>query len=747
MKKLLLVLVFSVLTFLGYSQVVSISPNTSPKGNSLQTTITLANGTLTNSSAPMGATDVYLQQGATVIYVNSFDPAVNVYPGIGWPWALYTDSMHVDWTIPLNVPSGNYDVHVITYQTQGWPFPNQVPVDNVLTNGFYIGYMAGTIEGDIYSDVNKNGIRDNGEVGIPGRRVSVAPLNIFAITNNQGHYVLGVDTGTYTVTPITPALTRVTSLPTSYTVSVPPTSTGNDFGEFDSIPVIIPSQDFSVWHHPMRCNVKGYTYITKYNSYSDTLHGKITIIHSPNLPFVISAPMPDLISGDTVIWNYSNFLPGDVLIIGSNPWISFMDPNAGDTIWYQTIDSVFDNSGNFVIAYTDYFTFVVSCSCDPNEKFASPEGYTSHHYNPMNTDLHYTVNFQNTGNDTAFVVVIRDTLDADLDWSTLKVTGSSDPVSTSIDANGAVAFSFYNILLPDSNVDEPNSHGFVLYSILPKANLPDPTVITNTAHIFFDYNSAVVTNTALTTLTNQQFPDANFSLADPTICQNSCVTYTNNSTSATSYAWSFPGGTPSSSTSANPGAICYLTPGQYNAQLIVSNIIGTDTLLYSNYVTVSALPTGVTVNQVGDTLWAPAGFTAYQWFFQNDSIQGATGQYYVATANGDYALAVSNAGGCTSGLNIPNVITSLNELIDAKGTTIYPNPTSAGFEISFSAFARSNAKIEIVNSLGAINKIQNVEIIPGINKVQFNDPSLSSGIYSIRIVNGNQIIVKKLVVE
>ncbi len=51
----------------------------------------------------------------------------------------------------------------------------------------------------------------------------------------------------------------------------------------------------------------------------------------------------------------------------------------------------------------------------------------------------------------------------------------------------------------------------------------------------------------------------------------------------TSYNWSFPGGTPNSSTSAQP-MITYNTPGDYDVVLRVSNASGTDSLVLNNYV-------------------------------------------------------------------------------------------------------------------------------------------------------------------
>jgi hypothetical protein len=54
--------------------------------------------------------------------------------------------------------------------------------------------------------------------------------------------------------------------------------------------------------------------------------------------------------------------------------------------------------------------------------------------------------------------------------------------------------------LPDSNTNEPASHGFVTYKVNLKPSLTIGTVINNYASIYFDYNAPVITNTTVTTL-------------------------------------------------------------------------------------------------------------------------------------------------------------------------------------------------------------------------------------------------------
>jgi hypothetical protein len=114
--------------------------------------------------------------------------------------------------------------------------------------------------------------------------------------------------------------------------------------------------------------------------------------------------------------------------------------------------------------------------------------------------LDYTIRFQNTGTDTAYVVEVRDVLDPDLDRNSFQFLGASHAVtSLVIDAVGEITFRFENILLPDSNVNEPASHGFIRFRMRPGPNLPNGTVVSNTAAIYFDQNAPVITNTTFST--------------------------------------------------------------------------------------------------------------------------------------------------------------------------------------------------------------------------------------------------------
>ena len=112
--------------------------------------------------------------------------------------------------------------------------------------------------------------------------------------------------------------------------------------------------------------------------------------------------------------------------------------------------------------------------------------------------------------------------------------------------------------------------------------------------------------------------------------------------------------------------------------------------------------------------------------------------------SGDYGIVVANLNGCTSGVNIPNVISAISEMIDSKGILLYPNPTSGEFEISFSAFGKTNARIVVTNSTGQTVSDKSIVVNSGINKIKFDESILTEGIYSVQIISTEQTITKQL---
>jgi uncharacterized repeat protein (TIGR01451 family) len=144
------------------------------------------------------------------------------------------------------------------------------------------------------------------------------------------------------------------------------------------------------------------------------------------------------------------------------------------------------------------FCYSVVNSYDPNMKEVYPVNVLPG-YDDWFT---YTIHFQNTGNAPAFNIRLRDTLDTQLDLNTFEVLGYSHPAYVTVSGN-ILTVRFYNIMLPDSTTDYEGSMGYFQYRIKPFSNLPLGSQINNTAYIYFDFNTPIITNT---TENNFEFP-------------------------------------------------------------------------------------------------------------------------------------------------------------------------------------------------------------------------------------------------
>lgn len=190
-------------------------------------------------------------------------------------------------------------------------------------------------------------------------------------------------------------------------------------------------------------------------------------------------------------WDYEDLEAYESLRIPftvSAPLIT--DPEEVGEVYVFKVTETADNS-------RDSYCYEVElrCAFDPNDKQAFP--IREDNLALIEAPLRYTIRFQNTGNDYAKNVVVTDTLDEALDLNTFKLISSSHPRQLTISSSGGYdkKFEFTNIFLPDSISDEPNSHGYITFTISAKENTPIETMIDNTASIYFDFNPAIVTNT------------------------------------------------------------------------------------------------------------------------------------------------------------------------------------------------------------------------------------------------------------
>ncbi len=105
-------------------------------------------------------------------------------------------------------------------------------------------------------------------------------------------------------------------------------------------------------------------------------------------------------------------------------------------------------------------------------------------------------------------------------------------------------------------------------------------------------------------------PVANFSANKTTIKEGENISFTNSSTDATSYNWSFDGGTPANSTQTNP-TIRYDRKGTYSVALKAANSFGSNTETKTAYITVLSNDGGGNCNWGNDFLTPTVQFTDF----------------------------------------------------------------------------------------------------------------------------------------
>jgi uncharacterized repeat protein (TIGR01451 family) len=419
------------------------------------------------------------------------------------------------------VTPGNYQVYYCTTpgnvfsvpafnDSSGCAFYAFIVVAGQSACGYDFGIQQGAIiTGQLFIDANNNGIYDFGEAGIPYQSVQVGSYT--AISNNYGEYSITVPLGVYIVsyTPQSPYNPYPLTTPSSYTVSA--TVYGNVYGN-NNFGLNIPpgTVNLSVSIYPGTTVTPGFPawyYIYVNNIGAMPTGATLTMHYDPNLSYVTTnlGFASHNAATQTITWNLPTIAPGNSAYV----YVKF-NASTSLTIGQMTMEevSVMPTSGTDIDLSnnTDTLHQVVTGSWDPNNKLSirtNNNNPTEQIISSINPDqsITYVVNFQNTGTAPAVNVSIVDILSSDLVANSFQLLAMSH--NGNVFRNGSnVSFVFSNIMLPDSNTNEPGSHGFVAFKVNAVNGLPAGHVISDEAAIYFDFNQPVITNYAIVTMIN-----------------------------------------------------------------------------------------------------------------------------------------------------------------------------------------------------------------------------------------------------
>lgn len=375
-----------------------------------------------------------------------------------------------------------------------------------------LGNNCGTISGNVIWDSSSNCLYGIGDQPFPNCHIQLSTGDI-AITDPSGYFQFSnVPFGTHTIGQILssnlfqnnctqPAVVTINAINSNSQFNTFFDSVGNNFDEV----LAIQGTRYIPGFAPT--NNGAYINMLIYNPSPIQVQNKLTLLLNDSLHYNSASVPPTSVintpNGDSITW----FLNSAPLGWGMNNVKVFVDVPSFLTLGSQltscatltpmTLADV-NLSNN-----SQCITKPVATSFDPNDKSVQPEGLGANGYITLQDSiLDYHVRFQNTGNAPAQNIYILDTLSNRLDINSLEVTGYSHPYQIEIISGHILKFKFINIMLPDSNINEPGSHGYISYRIKQKATNMSGDIIQNTASIYFDFNNPIVTNTTVNTIMN-----------------------------------------------------------------------------------------------------------------------------------------------------------------------------------------------------------------------------------------------------
>ena len=355
--------------------------------------------------------------------------------------------------------------------------------------------QLGSVYGKIFMDRNKNQIFDSLDYPIKNGVVTTSMFNSYSVSDFSGNYNVYINPNIKDTIQVSTEFKYATYNPKFHSIE-PTLNLKRDF----SLTLPENLQDLLVNVTAITPPRSGFTnsYLLTYkNAGAITKSGKVAFTYNAKQTYVEATQAPTSNANNTLSWDYANLQPNetrtlkvtfktaaDVPIRTQLTNVATIEPIATDTFKTDNVDSLFQ---------------IVVGSYDPNDKQVS---FLNTRQAPSvidpNTEMTYTIRFQNTGNYQADFVRVTDTLSDKLDLTTLRVLATSHNYALSVKNKNVLQFEFNPIYLPDSTTNEKESHGFIKFAIKPKKTLTKDEVIKNTAYIFFDYNPAIITNTVET---------------------------------------------------------------------------------------------------------------------------------------------------------------------------------------------------------------------------------------------------------
>ncbi|MES2618336.1 MAG: T9SS type A sorting domain-containing protein [Bacteroidota bacterium] len=357
------------------------------------------------------------------------------------------------------------------------------------------------IYGRIYEDANGNCKYDKGEMPYSGYKVFTDSNKYVGISDKNGVYYIKAPAGSYTLTCDFKPLFVSVNCPVAKTISI---SINGDSAYLDNDFGVSKNKDFkdvSVGIHVGRLR-RGFggkvTVMCTNNGFVTRKNVTLQLPVNSNFGLYYNSTLYAN-AGTTASIAIDSILPSQTF---KKTFDFLVDANkfqSKDEICFTLrTDSTATAEDSLKADNTAIGCRIVDAPYDPNNKLITSDTAKT----TLDRSINYTVQFQNTGTDTATRVVVRDTVDTkylsldlfNLDWSDY-------PCETIIEGN-VIHFIFDNINLPTFAKSGDKSIGAFNFTLGLKPNIAVETAVKNSVAIYFDFEKPVITKPAIATINN-----------------------------------------------------------------------------------------------------------------------------------------------------------------------------------------------------------------------------------------------------